>query len=168
MTDDAVAVVHPTTGELLDSLEAQPPAVLADALYAVRQQNSQARKAERLLEAELRRRVGNRDRTVFVFGDYEVTAKPEYRREWDGDELEDVLRGLLEAGSLQAGELTEVIRHETSVSGSEAQRLLGRLSGEARTAVENCFTWRQKGPARVTVAPSVSLIPPEEGPGDDH
>jgi hypothetical protein len=162
--DDAhpVLVVHPGTGELLDSLDAQPPEVLADALYVLRQRHSDLRKAERALEDELRRRVGNRDRTVFLFGSYEVTAKPEFRRQWDGDELEAVLRELLDRGTLQAAELTEVIRHETVVSGSEAMRLLSRLTGESKQAVQDCFEWVQKGPSRVTVAPSVSFLPTSE------
>ena len=160
MADDDVVVAHPVTGELIEQLDAQPGAVLADALFQLRERRLAMRQMESALEAELRRRVAIRDRAVFVFGDYEVSAKSSARREWDGDELEGVLRDLLDAGTLHAGELTEVIHHETSVSGKEAAKLLGRLTGDALKAVERCFRWRQ-GPARVEVERSVELIPRE-------
>ena len=161
MTDTEIAVVNPVTGEVLDALETQPPETLADTLYAVRQHTSDLRKVEQALADELRRRIGTRDRTVFQWGEYEVTAKPEYRREWDPEELEGTLRELLDQGTVQAGELTEIIRHETVVSGKEALHLLGHLSGDSLKAVERCFSWKQKGPARVQVTPTVPLLPEE-------
>ena len=47
---------------------------------------------------------------------------------------------------MQAGELTEVIRHPTIVSLSQAQRLVERLSGDARIAVERCPGCAQRQP----------------------
>ncbi len=155
MADD-VAVVHPTTGEQLDALDQQPPGVLADALFELRERAGAHRKMERALEDELRRRMGTRERTVFVFGDYEVAARPRSRREWDADELEATLRELLDQGTVHAGELTEVIRHETIVSGKEALGLLGRLSGDAHDAVERCFRWVTSGTPKLEVARSVN------------
>jgi hypothetical protein len=164
VADDVdVVVAHPISGELIEQLDQQPAAVLADALFLLRERRLVMRQMEGALEAELRRRVAMRDRAVFVFGDYEVSNKSTSRREWDADELEGVLRELLDAGTLHAAELTEVIHHETRVSGKEAQRLLGRLTGDALKAVERCFRWRQ-GPARVEVERSVQLIP--EGGGN--
>jgi hypothetical protein len=160
MADDDVVVAHPVTGELIEQLDAQPAEVLADALYQLRERRLAMREMESALEGELRRRVAIRDRAVFVFGEYEVSNKSTSRREWDGDELEGVLRELLDQGTLHAAELTEVIRHETRVSGKEAQRLLGRLTGDALKAVERCFRWRQ-GPARLEVERSVQLISKE-------
>ena len=159
MPDDLV-VAHPVTGELLDNLDSQPPAVLAEALFELRARKARMRTSERALEAELRRRVELRERAVHIVGDYEISAKPESRREWDADELEGVLRELLDRGVVHAGELTEVIRHETFVSASEALRLLNRLSGDARTAVERCYRW-QKKPGRLIVERSVDLLPRE-------
>lgn len=159
-----VVVAHPRTGELLDALDAQPPARLADALLALRERGSELRKMERSIEAELRRRLAGRERTIVVWDDFEVQVQPGSRREWDADELESTLRELLDRGAVDARELTEVIRHETTVSRSEAQRLLTRLSGDAREAVERCFTWAQSGLPRVVVARSVSLPTPKENP----
>jgi hypothetical protein len=158
-----VVVAHPITGELLDAIEAQPPAVLADALLALRERQSQLRKMERVVEDELRRRLAGRERTIVVWGDYEVESRSASRREWDADELEGTLRELLDRGAVDARDLTEVIRHETIVSGVEANRLMTRLSGDAKRAVERCFRWVQKGQPKVTVARSVQLLPPEEG-----
>jgi hypothetical protein len=157
-----VAVVHPQTGELLDALEAQPPAVLAETLLALRERVAELRAMQGAVEDELRRRLAGRERTVVVFGDYEVEARPSFQRQWDADELEGTLRELLDQGVVHAGELTEVIKHETIVSGREAVRLLGRLQGDARRDVERCFRWVPKGAAKVEVARSVQLLPPEE------
>jgi hypothetical protein len=163
-----VVVAHPVTGELLDALEAQPPTVLADALLALRERQQQLRAMERSVEAELRRRLAGRERTIIVFGDFEVQARPAARREWDADELEVALRELLDRGAVDARDLTDVIRHETTVSGREALRLMGRLSGQAQHDVERCFRWVQKGPPKVEVARSVQLQPPEDGPDVNH
>jgi hypothetical protein len=157
-----VAVAHPKTGELLDALESQPPAVLADVLLALRERQGEIRQMEHRIEDELRRRLAGRERTIVVFGDFEVEARAPSRREWDADELEVALRELVDRGAVDARELTDVIRHETVVSGREAQRLLGRLSGDALRAVERCFRWTTKGPPKVTVARSVQLLPPPE------
>lgn len=163
MVDD-VAVVHPATGERLDALEAQPPSVLADALFALRQRQAEIRKMERQLEVELRHRMEVRGRSLLVFGDYEVGVRAGRKSEWDADELEAALRELLDQGTVQAGELTEVIRHPTIVSLSQAQRLVDRLSGDARATVERCRRWVPSGPPKVEVARSVALPVPEESP----
>jgi hypothetical protein len=163
-----VVVAHPVTGELIESLEAAPPAMLADALLALRERQQQLRAMERQIEDELRRRLAGRERRVIVFGDFEVEARPASRRQWDGDELEGALRELLDRGAVDARDLTDVIRHETVVSGKEALRLMGRLQGDALRLVEACFEWVQAGPLKVTVARSVQLRPPEDGPDVNH
>lgn len=163
MADD-VAVVHPSTGEVLDALDAQPPSALADALLALRERHSELRKMERALEDELRRRMATRGRALLVFGDFEVAVRAGRKSEWDADDLEATLRELLDQGTVQAGELTEVIRHPTVVSLSQAQRLVDRLSGDARAAVERCRRWVPSGSPKVEVARSVSLPAPEGEP----
>jgi hypothetical protein len=82
---------------------------------------------------------------------------------WDADELERTLRDLVDEGALSAGELTGVIRHETTVSRSEAKRLVGRLHGRAAAAVKACCTWRD-GRTRVRVTPVVQLPEPASEP----
>ena len=163
MADD-VAVVHPGTGEVLDALDAQPPAVLADALFELRQRHSELRQMEHALEDELRRRMATRGRSLLVFGEFEVGVRAGRKSEWDADDLEATLRELLEQGVVQAGELTEVIRHPTIVSLSQAQRLVERLSGDARIAVERCRRWVPSGNPKVEVARSVQLPSPKESP----
>ena len=64
---------------------------------------------------------------------------------WDADELEAALRDLVEAGEVQAGDVTEIIRHVTTVNGTEADRLVKRLTGLAKDAVERCRSWRAPG-----------------------
>ena len=67
-----------------------------------------------------------------------------------------MLRHLVETGQVQAGQVTEVIRHKTTVSRSEAGRLAKQLTGRARDAVEACRTWQRK-PGRIVVKRSVAL-----------
>lgn len=148
---DEIVVADPDSGEVLEKLETLPPATLADVLYRVRRQHSTLRKMERLLEEELLTRVELRERALVVFDRYEVSAKAKNESEWDVVELEATLQELRERGVIQAREVTEVIRHEWSVNRREAQRLLTRLSGDAKRAVERCFHWRQIGPTHVQV-----------------
>jgi hypothetical protein len=158
-----IAVAHPFTGELFGALDSEPPASLADVLLALRERKSQLGKMQTAVETEIRRRLAMRERTVAVWGDFEVEAKPAMERVWDADELEATLRDLYDRGAIDARDTTEVIRKEPVVQRREAQQLLGRLSGDALRAVERCFRWVPKGPARVTVTRSVQLLPPEEG-----
>jgi hypothetical protein len=163
MTDEQVVVAHPVTGERLGDLTTAPGAVLAEVLFELRDRSRKWRAMQAALEGELQRRAALRDRTVLVFGDFEVSAKTPNRSEWDGDALEAVLRDLNDQGVIQAREWTEVIHHETKVSASQAQRLVDRLSGEAKLAVERCRTWRKDRP-RVEVTRSVELLTtPTEG-----
>lgn len=145
-----VVVAHPETGEVV-ALGESSGELLANVLLAVRERQQQLRAMERALEEELRGRLDERSRSSVSFGDYDVEAKREYRRVWDADELEATLRDLCEQGSLDPRDLTEIIRHETVVSGREALRVLGQVTGEAKLAIERCFSWAQKGEPRVTV-----------------
>jgi hypothetical protein len=160
----AVAVVDPATGELLEALHTQPPERLADVAFELRARQGELRKMQQAVEAELRRRMVIRDRRLVVFGDYEVKLTRE--SVWDAEELEGVLGELVDRGAVHASELTRVIRRETTVSRTEANRLLTRLSGSARDAIERCMSWRTSG--RLQIARSVALFPPEEVSRDEH
>jgi hypothetical protein len=158
-----VGVVNPATGELLERLDAQPAEALVDALVAIRERRAALREAEDVVEVELRRRMDLRGRKLAVIGPWEVEVASGNVREWDADALEGVLRELIDDGVVHAAEVTEVIRHETTVSGREALRIAGRLSGPAKAAVERCFVWRKKGGGRLRIERSVELLPaPEE------
>jgi hypothetical protein len=157
-----VVVANPRTGEALGALDTLPPAILAETLYEIRQQVRNLKRMETALADELARRVAIRERRVYVVGAFEVSAKQPMKSDWDGDELEGVLRDLLDRGVVHAGELTEVIRKTVTVSASAAQRLVDRLDGEAREAVERCRRWIPNGRARVEVERSAELLPTTE------
>ncbi len=161
---ELVRVVHPDTGELLERLDTQPPETLADTLAAVRARQAELKSMNAALEQELRRRMELRGRSLTVFGDYEVCVEGSNESVWDAEELETTLRALVDDGVLVAGELTGIIRREPQVSRAEANKLLGRLSGQAKAAVERCRTWQRKGHGRVRVTRSVQLPDPQSDP----
>jgi len=139
-------VVDPRTGEVID-LTLNPDR-LAGITYELDHHRRQVVDALKLIEDELRRQMG--ERTLWPVGDYEITLEGANRSEWDAEELEGVLRDLIDRGEINAGAVTEVIRHETVVSAREAGRLVKQLTGPARVAVERCRTWqRQRGRLKV-------------------
>jgi hypothetical protein len=155
----AAAVVHPATGEVLDVLGGggDQLAEWHDQLAAIKRA---ADAALHLVDGELRKRMG--ERTLWPTGTWEVGIEGANESVWDADELEVVLRHLVETGAVQAGAVTEVIRHQTVVSRSEAGRLAKQLTGRARDAVEACRTWQRK-PGRIVVKRSVALPSGEDG-----
>ena len=152
-------IVHPTTGEILE-LEALEPDRLADALLALRDVETRARDWRKRVEAELRQRMPP-ERALWCVGDYEVRVGYRNESEWDADELERVVRALIDAGVVDPREVTELIRHETIVSRSEANRLLDRLSGRAHAAVQACRSWRKKA-GGLEVTRSLPLLPDQD------
>jgi hypothetical protein len=160
MDSDSRELVHPATGELLDSLDQQPAEILAEWTLQADELQARLKTFREDLDVELRRRLELIDRAAHVYGDYEVSLKRSPREAvWDGDELEAELRRLVDDGTLRARELTGVITHETVVHRSEANKILGQLSGPAKAAIERCRIWRNKGRAKIEVVRSVSLIP---------
>jgi hypothetical protein len=159
---EIVAVVHPVTGEVIGQLRQQPPAVLAEVLFELREHAAEVKRMSKLVDDELRRRLETVGRKITIYGDYEVQVDRQWRRVWDADELESTLRDLVDRGAVHAGELTEVIRHETVVNGTEARRLLSRLSGDALHDLERCFRWHASDASRLIVARSVQLPTAEE------
>ena len=161
MTDEtslaAPLTVHPSTGEVLDLAASSD--TIAGWHYQLTLIRRAADTALRDVDAELRQRMG--ERTLWPIGEYEVTVEGANKSEWDWDELETVLRDLVETGAVQAGNVTEVIKHETTGSAREAGRLSKQLTGAAHDAVEACRTWvRHRG--RLVVKQSIALPAPEE------
>lgn len=149
-------VVHLGTGEVLDELERYDVDTLAEAFVLLKQRKSELERARKALDVELRRRIvegGTRPGRVWVTDAYEL--KLESSRQWDADELEGVLRTLIDDGVLEPRDVLGVIKHEAKVNGTAAMHLLDRLDGEAATAVRACHTWRVKG---LSVEPSLPLI----------
>ena len=159
MTQEIVPlpVAHPATGEVLD-VHGATGDQLAEWHQQMRMLKAAADETLKDIDAELRQRMG--ERTLWPAGEWEISVEGANKSVWDGDELEPVLRELVETGVVQAGDVTEVIRHETTVSAREAGRLVKQLTGRARDAVEACRTWeRQRG--RLVVKRSVQLPPPD-------
>jgi hypothetical protein len=151
-------VVHPATGEILDPLAIQSPEKLAEMLISVRELQDKLKRFGAVVEDELRGRMETRGRNAWIIGDYGLEIEVRNETVWDGDELEGVLRELVDEGVVNAGELTEVIRHKTEVSRTEANRLVGRLASPARDAVERCRRWERVSRGRVKVVRQVPLI----------
>jgi hypothetical protein len=156
------ALVNPTTGEVLSgAVEAASDEQLADFSYALHEHETKLKTIRADLDAELRRRLTERNRTLMAVGDYEVRIDGGNESVWDPDELETTLRRLIDDGKLAAREVTDVLHHETVVSRSHANRLLERLAGDAHDAVARCRSWRKK-PGRIRVERSVALPDPAE------
>ena len=164
MNSDADLVHVPDRqGQLLERLDQQPPEVLADALDAIHARQANLKAAAGALEAELRRRLKLRQAKLAVFGEWEVAASSGRSSVWDADELEPTLQRLIDEGTLRAGDVADVITRTPVVAASKANAVLGRLAGDAKTAVEACRTWQDK-PGKLTVARSVQLPAPADEP----
>jgi hypothetical protein len=158
---DTAVAVNPATGELLEHLDTQPPATLAEALAAIRIEQAKLTDWARALEAQLRHQLKVQERTVAQFGDYQVTAKPSNRSTWDVELFENELGRLVEQGAIKASEVTEVIKRETTVRAGEANRLIARLDGEPKAALSAARSWREE-PGKVTVEKHTAELPAPE------
>lgn len=142
----ARAVVHPVTGEVLVAadieLETLSPDTLAEALLVAREHESQVRNVRVAIERELKARALRRESKRWLLERFEIAVKPVRESVWDPDELEATVRELVDRGVVDAGEWTDLIRHETIVSRSTAARLERQLSGAALDALKRCRTWR--------------------------
>jgi hypothetical protein len=154
-------IPHPATGEALGTvaeLESVPVERLADALLALDEQAAQLRRWRKLLDAELAKTLDMRGRDKLAIGDYELHRKTRNESVWDGDELETVLRRLVDEGVVDARELVGVITHETVVSKSKAGRLVDQLAARERRDVEACRTWK-RSVSGVEVVRATPLLP---------
>lgn len=156
MSTDLAAPVDLTTGEVLERLDEQPPEVLAEALDAIHNRQDELKLWGDALEAELRRRLKLRRSRVVVFGDWEVEATRARQSDWDLGGLEPVLEQLVEEGVVRAADVADVITREPVISRKAARQLMGRLTGDARAAVEACCAWRETA-GKLTVTRSIEL-----------
>lgn len=156
MTSDIV--VHPSTGEIIGDLQAAPPEILADTYLHLQDKERQLKEWRQLLATELQARLEIRQRTLMVVGDYEIRYEVGNESMWDAEELELVLRELVDQGVITAAEGVGVINRKVDVNRTEAKRLQARLTGHAQAAVKACCTWRRKSRASLTVTRNQSLI----------
>jgi hypothetical protein len=137
-TTTDTAVVRPDTGELLVELASAPPEVLADFYAAIRDEERRLKAMREMLRAELEQRLATRGVAVLTVGDYEIGVKRGKRSSWDGQTLEDVVRGLIDAGAVTYRDVAGLISHDVKVNGNVANSLSRRLVGEHKAAVEAC------------------------------
>jgi hypothetical protein len=140
-------------------LDGVPGEWLADAYVALREQTTRLRRMQAAIDAELRRRLDVRGRSRMLVGEFDVSVEARNESVWDADELERVVRELIDEGVVDAREVTELIKHETTVSRREAQRLVNRLAGRPQRLVKACCTWRKSPRASLDVVRSQPLIP---------
>jgi hypothetical protein len=159
MTD----VVDPGTGEVLERLETAPTEVLAAFYASIRERQAQLEDMRRAVKAELQNRLAVREVAVMTAGDYEIGERHGRKSVWDGEALEAVVRDLIDAGAIQARDVTGLIRHDVSVNGHLANSLSRRLVGANKRAVEECRTWETERRAFDVVVSQPLLQPPSEG-----
>jgi len=153
-------VVHPATGEVVGALSSAPPETLADVWLALKERERELKDMRELVTRELAARLHTRGRAVWTVGEYEIRNVAGKRSAWDGDELERVLRQLIDEGVVTASEVGGLVEHQIKVDGRGMNRLVSRLVGNARRAVEACRTW-EKGRASFDVVRSVDLLASE-------
>lgn len=156
----ASVIVHPRTGEVLDALQAQPAERLADAYAAIVAEQKRLKDAAAALKGELQNRLAVRGVAVMTVGDWEVGEQRGESSRWDGQELEQVVRELLDAGAVELRDVEGLIKHETKVDGNAANRLSRRLVGTNKAAVEACRT-KERVTRGFGVVPSLPLVADE-------
>ena len=160
-------VTHPATGEVLD-LDNAPSEQLAEAALELKEREAQLKSWRQAIENELLGRLDKGRRRKVVVGEYEVEIATSWRRVWDHEDLETVVAGLLDAGVLKHAEVGGLLTPQPAkLDGKLAASLIDRLSGDAREAVEGCFTWEQQK-SRLTVVRSIPLLPPEVSNDGNH
>lgn len=162
--DTGTLVYDPRDGTVYQQLTDEPTGLLAHLALELKAREQQFKQMREHVEAELTDRVQAAGRKTVLVEGLELTVKSGRGRVWHGDDLEDALRALVDAGALHAGELTGLITHKTDVDGRAALRLLGTLNGTALTMVEACFHWEQKSRPKLTITPSLALLPDQEPP----
>jgi hypothetical protein len=133
-------VINPATGELMDRLDQAPTETLAEVYGAVRAQQVRLEDMRRALKGELQNRLEVRGVARMTVGAYEVGESHGWRSKWDGQQLEAVVRDLLDAGVITTRDVADLIRHEAVVNGHAANSLSRRLVGAHKAAVEDCRT----------------------------
>jgi hypothetical protein len=141
-----------------DELEQLPVERIAEVMLELDEVGKRMRETRALLDAELARRLDVRGRDKLVIGEYELHRKSRNTSEWDADELELVLRRLVDEGVVDASELVGVITHETVVGKRRAQQVVDRLAERERRLVEQCRTWK-RSVSGVEVVRAIPLLP---------
>jgi hypothetical protein len=153
-------VVDPATGEVYHDPAELSTDRLADVAYRCHQHEVNAKLWRRAAEDELRARLERDGRREATIGGYQLEVRSGRSRQWDADDLEGAVQGLVDGGVLQAGEVADLIVREAKVNGTLAKRLLDTLTGPAHDVVASCFTWVQRQRPTVTVERVPEQLPP--------
>jgi len=155
-----MSVINPSTGELVD-LHQAPVEYVAEVYLQVREQQTRLEDMRRQLKAELQDRLEIRGVAKMVAGDYEIGESHGTRSVWDGQQLEAVVRDLLDQGVVELRDVVGLIRHDTVVNGNVANSLSRRLIGAPKQAAEDCRT-REPERRAFDVVRSLPLIAQRE------
>ena len=159
-------LIDPVSGEVLP-LDADAE-LLAEAVVELKRRAAQYAEWKRAAEDELIERLHQQRRKRATVGKWEIEIEASGRgRVWDPEDLEATVRGLVDGGMLQSSEAAGLLTPQPAkVDGKLAMKLLERVTGEVREALEACFEWQQKGRARLSVTPSVQLLPDRSPPDE--
>ena len=146
------------SGELAIDLEASTDE-LAPVALALAELERELRALRAQVETELLERMRRNDqRVAHLPSGHTLQLRTGRRRVWDPDELETVVRDLVDRGTVNPGAWTGLVRRETKVDGTLALRLLGQLDGTARRELEECFQWQDGRPSLKIIAPGAPAI----------
>lgn len=151
MTDMLNQALVPVTGEIV-SLDA-PNETLIDALFRMRDLENQLAAVRRDIGFEITRRMdADNLRQVEVDGFKVTVAAP--GEDWDLKRLDEVLDGLVEAGTLTPAATERLFKVERRVQKRELTKLLKNLDGVNAEAAEQirecCETSRRVRSVKVT------------------
>lgn len=152
---EATGVVDPRSGEVVELANA-PHSELVDVFLELAKREKAFKDWRTAVEDELVRRHGDR-RAAQVVGNHEVDVDRGYGRVWDPEELEMVAHDLVARGLVRREDVDGLVEDVLKVDGRKAQSLLNRVDGDALAEIRRCFTWAQKGRAKVKVTPVVEL-----------
>ena len=159
MVTETVTIVDPRTGVAFKPEEVRDN-LLVEIFVELERREQQMSEWRKLAEDELVRRYGDR-RAAWPIGNVEVTVDRKRSRAWDVEDLMSTVSHLAQEGLLTIRDVQGLVTEETvhKVDGRRAAELLAGLQGEALAELSRCFTWQQKGRAKVEVTPVVSLEP---------
>jgi len=154
--DEQTPVVDPDTGEIL-SLPDADHAYLVDVFLKLQEYERRLIDWRRAVEDELVRRHDDKGLTPEFVGNHTIEVQEGWTRVWDVDDLKATVQDLVARGVVSLQDVSGLIETSEKVNGRKAQDLLNRVSGDALTELRRCFTWSQKGRARVKVTQVTEL-----------
>jgi hypothetical protein len=140
--------VDPRSGEVIDIANA-PHEDLVEAFLILQDHERRAKEWRTAVEDELVRRHGRPG--VEPVGEYIIEIDKGRVRHWDVDDVEAVVSDLVRRNLLNPQETVGLIKEHRSVDGNIAKRLLDGADSDVLFELSRCFSWQQRGRARVKV-----------------